>query len=119
MIDELISKSFEETKELVARYFPDFEYKAFVCGSWLMDDQLCDILGEDKNISKFCARFQKVGRKSAGRSVFSFVYLLPNTSNVDYGSLPEDSTLERLLKKHYLNGKAIYENYGYITRNKL
>lgn len=119
MTDELISRSFEETKELVARYFPDFEYKAFVCGSWLMDDQLCDILGEDKNISKFCARFQKVGRKSAGRSVFSFVYLLPNTSNVDYGSLPEDSTLERLLKKHYLDGKAIYENYGYITRNKL
>lgn len=119
MTDELISRSFEETKELMAKYFPDFDYKAFVCGSWLMDDQLRDILGEDKNISKFCARFDKIGRKSSGRSVFSFVYLLPHVTDVDYNALPENTTLERLLKKHYLDGKAIYECYGYIPRNRI
>ena len=119
MTDELISRSFEETKELLAKYFPEFDYKAFVCGSWLMDDQLCDLLGEDKNISKFCARFDKIGRKSAGRGVFSFVYLLPNTSSVDYSALPENTSLERILKKHYLDGKAIYEMYGYIPKKRI
>jgi hypothetical protein len=119
MTDELISRSFDETKEFMAKYFPDFDYKAFVCGSWLMDDQLRDILGEDKNISKFCARFDKIGIKSGGRGVFSFVYLLPHTSEVDYNALPENTTLERLLKKHYLDGKAIYECYGYIPKNRI
>ena len=119
MTDELITRSFAQTKELAEKYFPDFDYKGFICGSWLMDDQLIDMLGEDKNISKFCARFDKIGRKSGGRGVFSFVYLLPHTSNVDYNALPENTTLERLLKKHYLEGKAIYEHYGYIPKKRI
>jgi hypothetical protein len=119
MTDELISRSFEETKELIRDYFPDFDYKAFICGSWLMDDKLCDLLGEDKNISKFCARFDKIGRKSAGRAVFSFVFLLANVSDVDYNALPENTTLERALKKHYLEGKAIYEVLGYIPKKRI
>jgi hypothetical protein len=28
--------------------------------------------------------------------------------------LPENSSLERALKKHFLSGKAIYETYGYF-----
>ena len=116
---ELIDESFAQTKQFVAEYFPDFDYKAFVCGSWLMDDQLCDLLGEDKNISKFCRRFSKITRKSQGRAVFSFVFLLPHVSNVDYSKLPENTSLERVLKGHYLDGKAIYECYGYIPKGKI
>lgn len=119
MTDELIEQSFNEAKEYLARYYPDFDYKAFVCGSWLMDEQLVDLLGEEKNISKFCKRFDKVGRKSQGRAVFSFVYLLHDVKNVDYNALPESTTLERILKKHYLDGKSIYEIYGYIPKSRL
>ncbi len=119
MTDELIEKSFDEAKEYLDKYYPDFDYKAFVCGSWLMDEQLIDLLGEEKNISRFCARFSKVGRKSSGRAVFSFVYLLHDVNNVDYEALPEKTSLERTLKKHYLEGKSIYEQYGYIPKSKL
>ena len=119
MTDELITLSFNETKEYLAKYYPDFDYKAFVCGSWLMDDQLVDLLGADKNISRFCERFDKIGRKSSGRAVFSFVYLLHDVKNVDYSALPERTTLERKLKNHYLEGKVIYENYGYIPKSRI
>ena len=117
--DEAINKCFADSKEFLAKYFPDFDYKAFVCSSWLMDDMLIDLLGEEKNISKFCGRFLKIGQRSAGRAVFSFVFLQPDVNNVDYSTLPENTTLEKLLKKHYIDGNAIYECYGYIPKSKI
>ncbi|MBP3334463.1 MAG: hypothetical protein J6M35_10515 [Clostridia bacterium] len=117
--DEAIDKCFADSKEFLAKYFPDFDYKAFVCSSWLMDDMLSDMIGENKNISKFCERFSKIGQRSAGRAVFSFVFLQPDVNNVDYNALPENSTLERELKKHYIDGKAIYECYGFIAKDNI
>ena len=117
--DEAIDKCFVDSKAFLEKHFPDFDYKAFVCSSWLMDDMLIDMLGEEKNISKFCGRFLKIGQRSAGRAVFSFVFLQPDVNNVDYNALPENSSLERLLKQHYIDGKAIYECYGYIPKDKI
>lgn len=119
MTDDLIDKSFKEAKEFMAKYYPEVDYKGFVCASWLMDDQLCDLLGEDKNIPKFCKRFSKIAMKSAGRSVFSFVFLKPDVNNVNYDQLEEDTTLKRILKRHFLDGKHIYECYGYIPREDI
>ena len=84
-----------------------------------MDDLLIDLLGEDKNISKFCKRFYTIGSKSAGRGVFHFVFNRANTSDVVYEELPENTTLERKLKQLYIGGKAIYEFLGFIPRSKI
>ena len=119
MSEGLVTESFEKTKEFLAEYYPDFDYKAFVCGSWLMDPQLVDMLGENTNIAKFCKRFKPMCMKSSAKGVFSFVFLKYHTSNVVYEELPERTTLERKLKEHYLSGKCIYEMYGYIPKNKI
>jgi hypothetical protein len=44
----------------------------------------------------------------------SFVFLQKDVNNVDYAALPENTSLERALKKHYLEGKKIYDTFGYI-----
>ncbi len=110
----VIDDTLARTREVMAASFPDVPYKAFTCGSWLLDPQLCDLLGEESNISKFCLRFTPLTRKSQGRDVFSFIFHCPDTANVDIASLPESTRLERALKQHYLDGKAIYELYGYF-----
>ena len=117
--DELVNESFEKTKAFLAEYFPDFNYKAFVCGSWLMDPQLVTMMGEQSNIAKFCKRFRPCCMKSGGMGVFNFVYLIYDVSTVVFEELPENTSLERKLKKHYLDGNAIYEMYGYIPRSRL
>lgn len=119
MSPETIDKAFADTVEFAAKYYPEFEYKGFICGSWLMDGHLIDILGEDKNISKFCKRFDRIAIKSSGRSVFSFVFLKADVNNVNYAALPENTSLERALKKHYLDGGVIHEYYGYIPKSKI
>ncbi len=119
MTDELVSESFAQTKAFIDEYFPDFKYKGFICGSWLMDPQLVDLLGEKTNIAKFCKRFKPICVKSAAQGIFSFVFLKYHTSNVNIEELPEGTTLERKVKQHYLDGKAIYEMIGYIPKDKI
>ena len=110
---EKIDESLQAATHFFRTYYPDYEYKAFVCYSWLMDPQLVDLLGPDSNISKFNMRFQKVTGKSNGNNVFNFVFLKPDM-NFSLEELPENTRLEKALKKHYLDGKAIYGMAGYF-----
>ena len=110
---ELVDESLQKASEFFRAYYPDYAYKAFVCYSWLMDPQLVDLLGVDTNISKFNMRFQKLTGKSHGNHVFKFVFLKPDM-NFTLEELPENTRLERALKKHYLDGKAIYGVAGYF-----
>ena len=111
--DDVVEETLRQSREFLAKYYPDYDYKAFFCGSWLLDRQLIDILGEETNISKYCKRFTPLAVKSAGRSVFTFVFERPD-QNFEISELPENTRLERSLKSHYLNGGAIYETFGFF-----
>lgn len=113
MTPEMIDKTLEATKEFAAKHFPDFDYKAFVCHSWLIDPQLDVLLNEESNIVKFRKRFHSLTYKSAGQDVFNFIFNKPDM-NFNIHDLPENSSLEKALKTHYLAGKAIYELEGFF-----
>lgn len=109
---QALDDTFREIPEFVAKYMPDYKYKAIVCHSWLVDPQLIELLGEQANISKFVKRFRAVPKVSRGDGVFTWVYNKP-TMECDWKQLPENTTLERKIKQHYLSGKAIYEVLGH------
>ena len=50
-------KSFRRMQEFFAKFQPDYDYKAFVCTSWLLDEQYQEILPPTSNI----VQFQKLG----------------------------------------------------------
>ena len=111
---DAVDETLEEARAFLKRYFPDFRYKGFYCGSWLLDPQLEEMLGAESNIARFGRRFQRIAVPSKGDAVFTFVFLKPDRRNVDVASLPENTRLERALKAHYLGGRAIYELHGYF-----
>ena len=115
MTPELIDKTLEETKKFAKEHYPDFEYKAFACHSWLVDPQLDELLNPESNIVKFRQRFHSMTCKSSGKDVFNFIFNKPNM-DFDIHDLPEESSLQRALKRHYLSGKAIYEMEGFIEK---
>ena len=119
MSAELIDKALFDSKKFLAEHFPEFDYKGFKCRSWLIDKQLVDLLGEETNISRFCNRFHRISLKSAGKDVFSFVYHIPETREPCIEELPENTTLERCLKAHFLRGGEIYEVDGFIPKEKI
>ena len=107
---DIVEDTLRLSREFMEKCYPEYHYKAFFCGSWLLDHSLIDLLGRDANISKFSARFTTFGVKSAGLSPLNFVFLLPRDTKIE--DLPENSRLQRILKKHYLDGKAIYDMHG-------
>ena len=94
MKPEFVDASMEEAKQFLQTYFPEIEYKAFTCGSWLMDPQLQELAGADSNIAHFNRRFFRMTGPSAGRGVFSFVFLMI-TADFELQDLPENTRLER------------------------
>lgn len=110
---ESVDTTLEKTKEFLKSYHSDYQYKAFACKSWLIDPQLKKLLNEKSNIVHFCNRFQAVTMKSGGEGVLYFVFSKQKEDCV-LTDLPENTSLERILKRHYLDGGAIYEMEGFF-----
>ena len=106
---EAVGKSYEEGMDFVGKFFPDFQPKAYYCDSWLLDPNLTDILGEKSKIVAFQNRYVKWPIRSAGKEVFSFVFV---GFKGEISELPENTSLERGLKKRYLEGKYIHSYQG-------
>jgi hypothetical protein len=111
---EVIDETLRQAKAFLKDYYPDYEYKAICCHSWLMDPQLATLLGEEANISKFCRRFTPMAQKSQGNGVMNFVFFDPER-RIPVADLPDSTRLQRALKQHYLDGKVVYEMFGYFT----
>ena len=80
----------------------------------MMAPQLKQYLKPESNILSFSGKFLKYPLPSENEDVLNFVFRLKFTS---YDDLPEDTSLQRNLKKLYQSGGKLY-NYGglrYIT----
>lgn len=108
---EICEQSYIEAGRIIKTCYPEFKYKAFTCHSWLMDPQLEKILKPGSNIIAFQRKYTRFPSISSGRGVFFFVFLKEYDQLQD---LPENTSLERALKKHYIEGNYIYEPGGFF-----
>lgn len=106
-----VDEAFGSVVEIARKWYPEYDVRGLYCGSWLLDPSLADILGPESKIVQYGNRFVRYPVMSAGREVFSFVFP-PNIT--DLNELPENTRLERGLKKLYLSGGYIHAFYGVI-----
>lgn len=92
--------------------FPEYKPKAFYCHSWLMEPQLRDLMKPTSNILAFQGKYLRFPRISDGKAVLTFLFDDPTITN--WEDLPENSSLQRAVKQHYLDGKFIYEPCGFF-----
>lgn len=111
-----VQETIDYSREFMNKCYPDYGNKAFFCASWLLDRQIEDLLGDGSNIAKFGNRFHRMQYKSDGMAAIRFVFNVNGKKYTlnDLDTLPENTRLEKLLKKHYLEGKAIYEPHGFF-----
>ena len=114
--DATVQDTIDYSREFLDKCYPDYGNKAFFCDSWLLDKQIEDLMGTESNIAKFGNRFHRMQFKSNGMAAIRFVFNVNGKKYTldDLNSLPENTRLERLLKKHYLDNKAIYEVHGFF-----
>ena len=109
LTEEICDASYKRAKEVFEKYYPEFDFKCFYCHSWLLDSQLKNFLKEESNILRFQKKYCLFPGITEGRDVFTFVF---KSQGVPIKDLPEQTSLQRAIKSHYLNGKYIYAMDG-------
>lgn len=103
-------QSFRDAEIFFAKYFPEFTYKCFVCGSWLLDDGLGAFLDEKSNILAFQKLFT-LYKKEESRSLIRYVFSRTTTPD-NISEFPAKNSLQRQLRDYIVKGGKTYEGFG-------
>ncbi len=105
-------ESIELAKKFFARHFPEFEYKAFTCNSWLLDTTLGEILDSNSNIMKFQSLFNIVYEEKAEAIIrYTFSWDMTKDKLKDAEC---KSRLAEKVKERVLAGGDFYSGLGVI-----
>lgn len=107
---EATHKAFAEAEALVRKWYPDRKICGFFCHSWLLDPVFDKMLPDGSKIRQFGSVYARYPHKSGADSVFSFVF----PKKVPYEELPEDTSLQRAIKKYYLDGNVVNAYGGFV-----
>ena len=110
-VKESIRKANVEIKQIYA--INNFKY---ICNSWLLSKQIYEIIDRNSNISNFYNLFDIHEGEECTKDILNFVYGVDQCK--DYSLLPENTSLQRNVKKQLLNGKNFYLGLG-VLRPKL
>ncbi|OCT11344.1 hypothetical protein A8709_06635 [Paenibacillus pectinilyticus] len=112
---EKCRESFEQALAFYQTYFSEYNYKAFICDSWLLTPHFKDILGPDSNINKFSSMFKLVSGVVRNSSFLFFVF---STTNPDLEKLPRKSSLQQAVYDHLKSNKDLCVMNGFILIDK-
>lgn len=108
---ENMEKAVASARQIVKERYPEHTGLYVFGSSWILDPKLKELLGDQSKISKLINMFKLYPQKCAGTGVFGYVFP-KNYESLE--SLPEDTSLQRKLKQHYMDGKFIYDYAGFI-----
>ena len=79
-----------------------------------MSQDLPEILKPESNILGFQSDFTPVPFRGGDASVFSFAFTTSGVTPEKIPTLPENTSLQRAIKKRYLDGGHIREGAGFF-----
>lgn len=106
-VKESIKKANIEMKQIYA--IKNFKY---ICNSWLLSNQIYEIIDKNSNISKFHNLFDVYEGEECTKDILNFVYGMDQCE--DYSLLSENTTLQSNVKNQLLNGKKFYLGLGVL-----
>lgn len=108
---EAVNEGLNRAKETAEKYYPEYNARFIVCNTWMYNPKIAEILGEDSKIALMGKRFLRFPIKSDGMDVFGFVFPAMHDG---YETLPENTRLEKGLKKLYMEGGYLHNYAGVI-----
>lgn len=108
-----VNNSLERARIFFAEYYPEIADKKYYCHSWLLDSKLKEMLSEETNIINFQKRFEIYDK---GEVDTEFIEWLYNTRSTNYKTLPENTSLQRNMKRYLISGGEIRNSYGRLLQ---
>lgn len=109
-----IKKSYQAAKCLLKEAFPDYAHVEMTCHSWLLSPTLKELLKEDSHILAFQRLFEIC---PTGREEKEFMQWVFKNPNLPLKDLPEQTSLQRSLKRYLLEGKTVIEARGRLMEH--
>ena len=100
-----VDASLAEARAFFCKYFPAFADAEYVCESWMLSPALGEILPETSRVRRFSERFSVVFREEDSPAFRDWIFPWAVTAPV--GELPEETSLQRAVKRHLLAGGKI------------
>lgn len=99
-----VDASFAAAAAFFDRHFPEFPATTLFCHSWLLDPELTAGLPADSNMAQFQGlwRIRDDGRPADADALF---FTFNRRGDVDLDTLPQDTTLQRLIVKRLRAGE--------------
>lgn len=111
-----VIESLNKSKDVLTNIF-NTQNISYVCNSWLLSKKLNCLINSNTNISKFYNLFNVVDGEECTDDILNFVYSLKQCN--DYTKLPEETSIQRLIKKQLLNGVKFKLGKGILKNNIL
>lgn len=109
-----LADAYQRTREVMETCYPDKPFKAIYCTSWLMSLDLREILKPESNILGFQNDYIPVPLRGGDATTFSFVFGDSTITPEMVPNLPENTSLQRAIKKRYLDGGYICQGAGFF-----
>ena len=104
-----LNVSYEEAKTFLKTYYPAYENAEFVCDSWLLASGLKECLDAGSRILYFQSCFEVLHEKKDVKEFMEWIYF---RTDLPYGELPENTSLQRRVKQYLLAGGKIGWAFG-------
>lgn len=111
---EEVKCSIKDSKDRLKQIFKLDKIKYF-CNSWLLSNQVYNIIDRNSNISLFHNLFDVEDGRECTDDIMNFVYGINKCS--DYRKLSEETILQKKIKEQLLNGEKFYLGLGVLKQD--
>lgn len=112
-----VDDSLERAKEFFGKHFSEDGAAEYRCQSWLLDGRLREMLGEGSHILDFQSRFEITDTGEESTEFIEWVFRR-DAADWNYRDFPEETSLQRKLKRLLLAGGKLRNASGKIEIGK-
>ena len=102
-------------RKFVKEHWPEKEEYPCMLDSWLLSPALAQLLKPDCNIIRFQNCFSLMEWKKEDNEFLQWVY---GRTDIEYENLPENTSLQRNMKKYLMQGGRIGSGQGILSQKK-
>lgn len=110
-----VNNSIKSAKEKIEKFYPEIGISKlqFYTNTWLLSNELDNILDENSNIIKFKNKFDIIAQTENTEDFLNFVFQ-EKVYNVNYENLKEETILQSKLKEYLLENKKLHIGLGIL-----
>lgn len=103
--------------EFFNKHYSEYDFKYFVCESWLLNPHIESIMGRKTNITRFGDMFDRFEIEEESDGVYISVFKVLEPKSID--DLCEETSLQKNIKKFIKEGNRFKDYGGFISIQKL